>query len=105
MKKAEQERINNYILKNYDVFKDEQADQYWNYEHTNLRRCSASVYKTNDFIVLKSYNTVVAFINIHTGELFDILRYVYGYTATSAQHISKFAHDYYAITIHTYYPI
>lgn len=94
MKKAEQEVINNYVLKNLDVFRDVEADAYWNYDHVRLRYCSASVYETEDFIVLRSYNTIVAFINKHTQEFFDVLRYVYGYTATSAQHISKFRHDY-----------
>lgn len=105
MKKQEQERINNYVLKNYDVFKDEKADEYWNYPRKQLRTCSAEVYETKDFIVLRSYNTIVAFYNKHTNEFFDVLRYVYGYTATSAQHISKFCADYgkrYAVNDYTY---
>lgn len=107
MKKAEQERINNYVLKNLDVFHDVQADAYWNYGNVRLRYCSASVYETPDYIVLRSYSTIVAFINKHNGELFDILRYVYGYTSTSAQHIAKFRSDYwnYSSKYYSYYPI
>ena len=63
---------------------------------TRLRSCKAIVYHTidNEFIVLQSYNTIVAFIDLETREAFDILRTQYGYTATSAQHISKFFQDY-----------
>ena len=63
---------------------------------TRLRKCKAIVYHTIDseFIVLQSYNTLVAFIDLETHEAFDILRTQYGYTSTSAQHIRKFFEDY-----------
>lgn len=63
---------------------------------TRLRSCKAIVYHTidNEFIVLQSYNTIVAFIDLETHEGFDILRTQYGYTNTSALHISKFFKDY-----------
>lgn len=63
---------------------------------TKLRKCKAIVYNTIDseFIVLQSYNTIVAFIDLETHEAFDILRTQYGYTSTSAQHITKFFKDY-----------
>ena len=59
-----------------------------------LRYCSADVFNLDDFYVLRSYNTVVACIDKETGDMFDFLRMVYGYTSTSAQHIAKFRHDY-----------
>lgn len=59
-----------------------------------LRTCSAIVYVTSYCFVLQSYNTIVAAIRRDTGECFDFLRMVYGYTATSAQHIAKFFADY-----------
>ena len=59
-----------------------------------LRRCSADVYETENFYVLRSYGTIVACIDKNTDTLVDFLRLVYGYTATSAQHISKFWTDY-----------
>ena len=59
-----------------------------------LRSCSAVVHETNNYYFLQSYNTIVAFIDKSTGTCYDVLRLVYGYTATSAQHISKFYHDY-----------
>ena len=62
-----------------------------------LRCCQAKVYaygtEMGRVYVLKSYNTLVAMID-ESGVCYDFLRYVYGYTATSAQHISKFFKDY-----------
>lgn len=59
-----------------------------------LRTCSAAVVETNNYYLLKSYNTYIAAIEKKTDILADVLRIVYGYTATSAQHISKFEKDY-----------
>ena len=62
-----------------------------------LRSCQAKVYaydtEKGRAYVLKSYNTLVAMID-EAGVCYDFLRYVYGYTATSAQHISKLFKDY-----------
>lgn len=66
-----------------------------------LRSCSAEVAPVMDtetgvlmYYVLRSYNTIVAAIDVSNDTLYDFLRYVYGYTSTSAQHISKFDKDY-----------
>ena len=59
-----------------------------------LRSCSAEVLETPSYFILRSYNTVVAVIDKQTGTTWDVLRMVYGYTATSAQHITKFTADY-----------
>lgn len=59
-----------------------------------LRSCTAWVLETPSYYVLRSYETYVAVIEKDTDTLFDALRIVYGYTATSAQHIAKFSHDY-----------
>lgn len=59
-----------------------------------LRTCQAYVYETPNFYVLRSYRTVVAIIEKSTDTCYDFLRAVYGYTNTSAQHISKFDKDY-----------
>lgn len=59
-----------------------------------LRFCHARVDETKSYYILVSYNTAVAFIDKETDTLYDILRLVYGYTSTSAQHIAKFSHDY-----------
>lgn len=55
-----------------------------------LYHCSAETGAVGDWIILRSYSTIVAAYNVETDELFDFLRLVYGYTATSAQHIAKF---------------
>ena len=59
-----------------------------------LRTSRAWVYETVDYYFLVSYYTLVAFIDKTTDTCYDILRYVYGFTSTSAQHIAKFDHDY-----------
>lgn len=60
-----------------------------------LRSCSARVYETDTYYILRSYDTMyVAIIDKRTGQCYDLLRYVYGYTSTSAQHVAKFWHDY-----------
>lgn len=67
-----------------------------------LRSCSASVAQCGRFTVLRSYRTIVAAIDTDTGICYDFLRKVYGYTSTSAQHISKFKHDYHAVDCKTW---
>lgn len=64
------------------------------YNYKRLRSCTAWVFETENFYVLKSYNTFIAAIDKRTSFCVDVLRYVYGYTSTSAQHISKFFSDY-----------
>ena len=61
---------------------------------TRLRTCKAVVYSTENYYLLKSYDTFIAAIEKHTNTIVDVLRGEYCYTATSAQHISKFIHDY-----------
>lgn len=63
-------------------------------ESKRLRNCQAIVYKSERFYVLQSYKTIVAFIDRKNDTLYDILRFVYHYTSTSAQHIRKFEQDY-----------
>lgn len=65
-----------------------------------FRYCKASVGRIGGYIYLRSYDTVVAFINTVTGEGYDILRTEYGYTATLAQHIAKFFNHYCVGTVY-----
>lgn len=58
-------------------------------ESGRLNSCQAWWYKTGGYIFMRSYNTCVAFID-DKGNMYDVLRLVYGYTATSAKHIAKF---------------
>ena len=75
--------------------------------HSRLRTCSAWVYETEHFYILKSYNTFIASYNKETHEFIDFLRFVYGFTSTSAQHIAKFRNDFARNSkcCLTYYPI
>ena len=55
-----------------------------------LNHCQAWTQDFESFIVLWSYKTAVAVYDKSTDTLYDFLRAVYVYTATSAQHIAKF---------------
>ena len=105
-KLEEQVKVNRKAL---DTWKEAEESLYsvpwFKQQYKPLRRCSASVYDGNGYYFLKSYNTVVAIIEKSTGICFDMLRYIFGYTATSAQHIAKFCKDYGAREKITYYPI
>ena len=59
-----------------------------------LRTCQATVHENERYIVLISYTAIVAFIDKQEHVAYDILRLIYGYTSTSAQHIAKFFNDY-----------
>ena len=93
MKKEEQRIINDSILREWEKASQELEG---NSEYTinRLRSCSAEVLTTEHYHFLKSYNTIIAFIDKNTDTCYDVLRYVYGYTSTSSQHIAKFRHDY-----------
>ena len=98
MKRAEQEAINRQIDEVIAAMEQEFNARYpygASYrDGKRLRSCSAEVYETADFYILRSYNTIIAAIEKSTDTCVDFLRKVYGYTATSAQHISKFQRDY-----------
>ena len=94
MKRKEQETINNICIEALDNVNTEIMEQNGLTKWKRLRSCSADVSETDNFYILRSYNTLIAFIDKRTDTLYDVLRFVYGYTSTSAQHISKFKHDY-----------
>ena len=54
-----------------------------------LYTCNAEILECMGVLVLVSYGTPIA-VYMKDGSLYDCLRVVYGYTATSSQHISKF---------------
>ena len=98
MKKSEQLAINEKVVALVNEFN---SSNNYALNWRKLRSCSAEVAPIIDaetgellYYVLRSYRTVVAAIDVHTDTLYDFLRYVYGYTATSAQHIAKFGQDY-----------
>ena len=94
MKKDLQIAINSWVENAYKLMCDDlsKMDTFYNWER--LRSCNACVLETKNFYVLRSYNTIVACIRKDCLQSYDFLRMVYGYTPTSAQHISKFIHDY-----------
>lgn len=96
MRKQNQLYENTLCLEEWEQVKHElmHSTLYRTKKSKRLRTCSAWVYETEHYYVLKSYATCIAFINKETDTLYDILRYVYGYTSTSVQHIAKFNHDY-----------
>ena len=111
MTKQEQRQVNETVIKKIDEFNSSPMRLI---SKKTLRNCNAEVYKllnkeTGEIIyALKSYNTVIAFA--YGNCVYDFLRLVYGYTATSAKHISKFIHDYidcwyYETKIYRYYPL
>ena len=55
-----------------------------------LYSCSAEIWGYHGVLALVSYGTPIAVCIPEYGALYDCLRVVYGYTATSSQHISKF---------------
>jgi len=94
MKKEQQYAINRECLEAIQRFNEYRASVVSANGIERLRTCQASVIIFDDYFLLRSYNTLVAFIDRKTDTLYDVLRYVYGYTSTSAQHIAKFRHDY-----------
>lgn len=56
-----------------------------------LYSCNAEILEYKGFFALVSYGTPIAVYAPDNATLYDCLRIVYGYTATSAQHISKFS--------------
>lgn len=91
MKKAEQKIINEMCL-------EKLADAYeyigkHDYKVYPFRKCSAELIKSDKYIFLRSYRTLIAVYDIEENIVYDCLRYMYGYTSTSAQHISKFYHN------------
>lgn len=96
MKRKEQMDINRVAIEIFDAAILELNNAYSTsgVEWKRLRTCTAEVAETENYYILRSYNTLVACIEKSTDTLADVLRVVYGYTSTSAQHIAKFRHDY-----------
>lgn len=94
MRKQEQVKINSFVEEVWNQAISEFHKEYGTVEPVRLRSCNAWVLETHNYYFLQSYNTVVAFIDKKDDVLYDVLRLVYGYTSTSAQHIAKFCNDY-----------
>ena len=94
-KKELQLQENEIVLDHYTKLKEKlDREIRLTQQKKRLRTMSAEVLVTPNYILLESYGTLVAFIPRGTERCIDVLRYVYGYTPTSAKHISAFAHEY-----------
>ena len=89
MTKQAQQLINNACVSAMERYNRyvEQGDQH---TEERLDYCQAYILDFEDWQALRSYNTIVALYDKTRGTFYDVLRYAYGYTATSAKHISKF---------------
>lgn len=102
MKKSEQFKINNEVLTalvESEIYNERVINK------VRLNKCKAYIVETENYYLLFSYNTFVAFISKRENICYDILRLVYGYTSTSAQHIAKFRKAYGAVDTLTYRPV
>lgn len=103
MKKREMQRIENQLVeqawdraKKVWVNASKELD-----EVERLDYCKAWTYQTRGYSFLVSYETIVAFID-DSDNMYDVLRLVYGYTTTSAKHISKFRNKFRHVSEHTW---
>lgn len=91
------------MFKKISVYNDEQSNRYYasiepilysvsaqGEKRCKLYSCKAEIWECSGFLALLSYGTPVALYSIYGEIFYDCLRTVYGYTATSAQHIAKF---------------
>lgn len=90
------QKVKNYLAENlYEMAINEAfSDEYFQYEWKQLKYNKAWVIETENFYILRSYDTIVAVIEKATDIMADVLRLVYGYTSTSCQHIRKFCRAY-----------
>lgn len=102
MKKSAQLTINNIVISAYEK---------WSFDREpiisshRLNYCNAYVLDTANYLVLRSYQTDIAIIDKRTSIMYDFLRFIYGYTATPAQHIAKFEKLYDPSARFSYYPV
>lgn len=89
-----QKNINAEAIRQYQLAYAEYNSLPYGYKPARLRSCTATVYETPHYFLLRSYNTVVACIDKSTGICYDVLRHVFGFTSTSCQHVNKFISDY-----------
>ncbi len=97
MTKRELQRLINNECENrwkniLEAFKAVKADEKIN----KLDNCKAGYIQANGCTFLISYRTLVAAID-EDGVMVDMLRSVYGYTVTSAKHISKLRNRFYHV--------
>lgn len=101
---TEKQRQENLIVeKKHKEFLKITENYPWYSARYQLNNCSATIYDTEKYYVLRSYATIIAVIDKETDTCYDWLRLVYGYTKTSAQHIYKFMKKYGIVTKKTWH--
>ena len=81
MKKSAQLTINNTVISAYEKWS---LDREPIISVHRLNYCNAHILETANYYILRSYQTDIAIIDKWSGIMYDFLRFVYGYTATSA---------------------
>lgn len=90
MKNTNKIQVNATILEALDEY-NKYCDTAYCTAPRRLDYCTAETFNVGSrYTTLRSYNTIVAFYDYEKDTLYDVLRYVYGYTSTSAKHIAKF---------------
>ena len=93
MKRTEQYKMNCEVIYHFNTAVDELDAMRDIKKPERLRSCTAWVYETKHYYILRSYNTLIACIDKRTDTIYDALRHEYGFTHTSASHIAKFSRD------------
>lgn len=85
---------------NVDFFSEEGRNAYnsfmdivgtsGNFGREPLYKCKAHIVWGYGTLILYSYSTPIAAVDIQSKVCYECLRPIYGYTATSCQHIAKF---------------
>lgn len=88
-RKEMQLKVNREVMSNWAQVREVWDSIPDNVTVTRIDYCQCGYIVWGRYIFLVSYNTMIAYIDAD-GVLVDILRLVYGYTATSAKHIAKF---------------
>lgn len=94
-------KINREVLSNWARTKEVWDSVPDNATVTRIDYCQCGYIVWRRYIFLVSYSTMIAYID-PDGVLVDILRLVYGYTATSAKHIAKFRNKFHHVSEHTW---
>lgn len=98
MQKIENEMVEKALQKAQKVWANASKDLD---EVECLDYCQAWAYQTRGYSFLVSYEKIVAFVD-DNGNMYDVLRLVYGYASTSAKHISKFRNKFRHVSEHTW---
>ena len=102
MKKSAQLSINNTVISAYEKWS---FDREAIISSRRLNHCKAYFLETENYYVLRSYQTDIAIIDKRTDIMYEFLRFVYFYTSTSVEHITKFERLYEPSARFTYYPV